>query len=88
MPLLAAFAPAQAPLLAWGKPVQTNPGAYRGVSPRVGKCWCPLMGPFMNLVLAVADLDRAHRAFGTASDAVPDLVVGAIRYFLVLEHRR
>src|SRR5690349_7735127 len=54
MPLIGALAPGGFPLLAWGKPVQTNPRAYRGISPRNGNMLVSLMGPFMNLVLALA----------------------------------
>src|ERR1051325_6900110 len=45
MPLVAAFAPGGYPMLAWGRPVQTNPRAYRGVSPRVGNLLVSVMGP-------------------------------------------
>ncbi|HET6147329.1 MAG TPA: site-2 protease family protein [Polyangia bacterium] len=54
MPLLAVFAPGGFPLLAWGKPVQTNPKGYTRLSPRTGHMLVALMGPFMNLVLALA----------------------------------
>jgi Zn-dependent protease len=54
MPLLAVFAPGGFPLLAWGKPVQTNPKAYTRLPPRTGHMLVALMGPFMNLVLALA----------------------------------
>jgi Zn-dependent protease len=83
LPLFAAFAPGRAPLLAWGKPVQTNPSAYRGVSPRVGNLLVSLMGPFMNLVLAVV-ISIVLIALSHVVKLPPDLVVGAIRYFLVL----
>jgi Zn-dependent protease len=54
LPLLAVFVPGGFPMLAWGKPVQTNPSAYTRLSPRVGHMLVALMGPLMNLVLAVA----------------------------------
>jgi len=54
MPLLAVFAPGGFPLLAWGKPVQTNPKAYTRLPPRTGHMLVALMGPFMNLLLALA----------------------------------
>src|SRR3954463_14147692 len=80
MPLVAVFAPGGFPLLAWGKPVQTNPNAYRGISPRVGNMLVSLMGPFMNLVLAVCIsivlVALAHVV------KLPDAIVeGPIRYF-------
>ncbi len=83
MPLVAVFAPGGFPLLAWGKPVQTNPKAYRGVSPRTGHMLVSLMGPLMNFVLAVAVsvvlVLLAHVV------KLPDSVAEvAIRYFLVL----
>ena len=53
MPLLAVFAPGGFPLLAWGKPVQTNPKAYTRLPPRTGHMLVALMGPAMNLVLAL-----------------------------------
>jgi len=83
LPLLAAFAPGGMPLLAWGKPVQTNPKAYRGISPRVGNLLVSLMGPFMNLVLALA-ISIVLIVLSHVVKLPPDLVVGAIRYFLVL----
>jgi Zn-dependent protease len=54
MPLLAALMPGGFPLIAWGKPVQTNPASYtRRFSPRMGHLFVSLMGPAMNLLLAV-----------------------------------
>ena len=83
MPLVAVFAPGGFPLLAWGKPVQTNPKAYRGVSPRTGHMLVSLMGPLMNFVLAVA----VSVVLVLLANVVklPDSVAEvAIRYFLVL----
>jgi Zn-dependent protease len=83
MPLLAVFAPGGFPLLAWGKPVQTDPRAYRGVSPRTGHMLVSLMGPAMNFLLAVAVsvllvlLSRVVTLPASIGEAV-------IRYFLVL----
>jgi Zn-dependent protease len=54
MPLLAVFVPGGFPLLAWGKPVQTNPNSYTRLSPRTGHMLVALMGPVMNLLLALA----------------------------------
>jgi Zn-dependent protease len=53
LPLLAAFNPGW-PMLAWGKPVQTNPRAYTARLPRrVAHMLVAAMGPLMNLALAV-----------------------------------
>jgi Zn-dependent protease len=54
LPLFAALSPMGIPMLAWGKPVQTNPGSYstRRFSRRTGHMLVALAGPFMNLVLA------------------------------------
>jgi Zn-dependent protease len=54
MPLLPLIAPGT-PMVAWGKPVQTNPGSYstRYFSRRTGHMLVALAGPFMNFVLAL-----------------------------------
>jgi Zn-dependent protease len=53
VPLLATFA-VGVPLIAWGKPVQTNTAAMtRGFSPTVNHLLVSLAGPAMNLVFAV-----------------------------------
>ena len=53
LPLLAAFTPGL-PMLAWGRPVQTNPQAYTKRLPRrVGHMLVAVMGPLMNLLLAL-----------------------------------
>src|SRR5262245_47322474 len=54
LPLLGALLPGQVPMLAWGKPVQTNPNNYtRRFSRRTGHMFVALAGPTMNLVLAL-----------------------------------
>jgi Zn-dependent protease len=54
LPLLAAFNPGL-PMLAWGKPVQTNPQSYTTRLPRrVAHMLVAAMGPLMNLALALA----------------------------------
>ena len=83
MPLVAVFAPGGFPLLAWGKPVQTNPKAYRGISPLVGNMLVSLMGPFMNLVLAVA-ISIVLVVVAHVVKLPASVAEGAIRYFLVL----
>jgi Zn-dependent protease len=52
MPLVVAFT--HAPLLGWGKPVQTNPASYtRRLRMKIGHLLVAAAGPSMNLVLAV-----------------------------------
>jgi Zn-dependent protease len=54
LPLISALVPAGIPMLAWGKPVQTNPAAYtRRISQRMGHLLVAVTGPLMNLLLAV-----------------------------------
>ncbi len=83
LPLFAVFAPGGFPLLAWGKPVQTNPKAYRGISPRVGHMLVSLMGPLMNLLLAVV-ISILLVVLARVVKLPPALAEAAIRYFLVL----
>jgi Zn-dependent protease len=56
MPILMALsASSSLPLLAWGRPVQTNPAAYtRRFSMSTGRMLVSVAGPFMNLVMALA----------------------------------
>ena len=85
MPLVAALAPGGFPFIAWGKPVQTNPANYTAtrLSRRMGHVLVSLMGPAMNLLMAllisVVLVVAAH--VGTLPAT---LVEGAITYFLVL----
>src|SRR6185369_16645518 len=54
MPLIGALMPGGFPLIAWGKPVQTNPASYTSrLSRRTGHLLVSLAGPMMNLLLAV-----------------------------------
>lgn len=54
MPLVGALLPGGYPLIAWGKPVQTNPRNYTDRLPRrVGHMLVSLAGPAMNLLLAL-----------------------------------
>jgi Zn-dependent protease len=85
LPLVAAFMPGGAPLIAWGKPVQTNPANYstRRFSRRTGQMLVSAMGPLMNLVLAIvvsvvfAVLAKAHLlSVGVAE--------GVVRYLVML----
>jgi Zn-dependent protease len=65
-----------AALIGWGKPVQTNPRAYRRWRGRVGDVAVSLAGPVMNLVLAlvaslvVVALARAGQPLKTVGVAV------------------
>jgi Zn-dependent protease len=83
LPLIAVFAPGGFPLLAWGKPVQTNPRAYRGVSPRTGHMLVSLMGPLMNLLLAVI-VSIVLVVLARLVKLPPTVAEAAVRYLLVL----
>ena len=84
MPLVAIFMPGGFPLLAWGKPVQTNPKAYtQRVSPRIGHMLVALMGPAMNLVLAIV-ISILLVVVGRLGVLPIGIAEVAIRYFLML----
>ena len=83
MPVVAVFAPGNFPLLAWGKPVQTNPNAYTRLSPRTGHMLVALMGPVMNLVMATA-ISILLVIVGRTGLLPPSLAAAAIAYFLNL----
>jgi Zn-dependent protease len=83
LPLIAVLVPGGFPLLAWGKPVQTNPKAYRGISPRTGHVLVSLMGPLMNLVLAIA-ISIVLVVVAHVIKLPPSIAEAAVRYFLVL----
>src|SRR4051812_31866214 len=84
MPLIGALVPGGFPLIAWGKPVQTNPSSYTPrLSRRTGQLLVSLMGPMMNLLLAV--LISVILVAATHLVKMPrGLADGAIAYFLVL----
>ncbi|MEA2699783.1 MAG: hypothetical protein QOI66_4054 [Myxococcales bacterium] len=87
MPLVAALAPGGFPLLAWGKPVMTNPTKYtKRLSPRVGDLLVSLMGPAMNLVLAVV-VSLVLLGTGRAGVLTPAMATTAVDYLLVLNLR-
>ena len=72
------------PMLAWGKPVQTNPANYtKRVSMTTGHMLVAAAGPFMNLVLAVLTsiVIVALGKAGILSAAVRDWMIS---YLLVL----
>jgi Zn-dependent protease len=83
MPLVAAFMPGVFPLLAWGKPVQTNPNAYTRLSPRTGHMLVALMGPMMNLVLAIA-ISILLVVVAHVVTLPREITAAVIRYFLQL----
>ena len=83
MPLVAAFMPGTFPLLAWGKPVQTNPNAYTRLSPRTGHMLVALMGPAMNLVLAIA-ISILLVVVSHLVTLPREITAAVIRYFLEL----
>ncbi|HVR64770.1 MAG TPA: site-2 protease family protein [Polyangia bacterium] len=85
MPLVAALAPAGFPFLAWGKPVMTNPKHYR-ISPRLGDMLVSLMGPLMNLVLAIV-ASLALWASSRAGVLTISTAQAGVEYFLVLNLR-
>ena len=82
LPLVAAFSPGL-PMIAWGKPVQTNPANYRGLSPRVGHMVVALMGPAMNLALALL-VSIIILALGAAGVLHRPLALDLARYLLQL----
>lgn len=85
MPLVAALAPAGFPMLAWGKPVMTNPSQYR-ISPRVGDVLVSLMGPLMNLLMA-ALASLAMWASARVGALTANGAAAGIEYFLALNLR-
>jgi len=83
LPLLAAFNPGL-PMLAWGKPVRTNPSAYTKRLPmRVGHMLVAAMGPLMNLLLAVV-ATVVLLALAKAGAIKLPLATVLVRYVLVL----
>jgi Zn-dependent protease len=72
------------PLIAWGKPVQTNPANYtKRFSMTTGHMLVAAAGPFMNLLLAVL-VSIVIVALGKAGWLSPDVQEWMIRYLLVL----
>ena len=84
MPLLGALLPGGYPLIAWGKPVQTNPRNYTSRLPRrVGHMLVSLAGPAMNLVLALG-VSIAFILLGKSGHLSPTVAGILVRYFLAL----
>jgi Zn-dependent protease len=84
MPLIGALIPGGFPMLAWGKPVQTNPTNYtRKLRARTGHMLVALAGPAMNLVMAVV-VSVAFIGLAKAGVLSARMAVDIIRYLLVL----
>src|SRR4051812_14416866 len=84
VPLVAAFT-AGVPLIAWGRPVQTNPAHYSTArfSRRTGDMLVSLAGPAMNLVLAVV-VSIVFLGLAKAIGVSRGLVEGMLSQLLVL----
>jgi Zn-dependent protease len=83
VPLFAALSTGL-PLIAWGKPVQTNPANYtKRFSMTTGHMLVSAAGPLMNLVLAVV-VSVVIVVLGKAGVLSPALQEGLIRYLLLL----
>ena len=82
IPLLAVFV-SGVPFIAWGKPVQTNPGGMTTRLPRAtANLLVSLAGPFMNLVVAV--LVSAGLIAVAKTGHVSMAVAGAVIRFVVV----
>jgi Zn-dependent protease len=83
VPLIAMFSPG-APLIAWGKPVQTNPRNYTTrLSPRFAHMLVAVSGPLMNVVLALL-VSIVIVALGRAGVLGLSVAEGLVRYVLGL----
>jgi Zn-dependent protease len=83
IPLIGALSPTRFPMLAWGKPVQTNPMNYTSRSPRTGHVLVSLAGPAMNLMLALAG-SILFVVLGKAGVLSETVARGLLRYVLAL----
>jgi Zn-dependent protease len=84
MPLVAALLPGGFPLIAWGKPVQTNPRDYTARLPlRVGHMLVSLAGPAMNLLLAIV-VSLVFLLLGRSGVLSPALATFIFRYVIAL----
>jgi Zn-dependent protease len=83
IPLVGALMPGL-PLIAWGKPVQTNPANYTKRLPmKTGSMLVAAAGPFMNLVLAVI-VSLVIVVLGKAGVLSPVVQDAMIRYLLLI----
>lgn len=84
MPLVGALLPGGYPLIAWGKPVQTNPRNYTVRLPRrVGHMLVSLAGPGMNLLLAIL-ASIVFVLLGKSGKLPPAVATVLLRYVLAL----
>jgi len=84
VPLLGSFLPSSFPLLAWGKPVQTNPNNYtRRFSMRTGHMIVAAAGPLMNLLLAVL-ASVIFLIVGKLGWLSPEFAAALVNYVLAL----
>jgi Zn-dependent protease len=88
IPLAAALIPMGGfPLIAWGKPVQTNPMNYtRRLSMTTGHMLVAAAGPLMNLLLAVL-VSIVIVVLGKAHLLSPEVMIGLITYLVALNIR-
>jgi Zn-dependent protease len=83
LPLIAMFSPGT-PLIAWGRPVETNPRNYtKRVSPLFGHMLVAVSGPLMNLLLALL-VSLVIVALGRAGVLGLSIAEGLVRYALAL----
>jgi Zn-dependent protease len=83
LPLIAAFSPGM-PMLAWGKPVQTNPQSYTKRLPwRVGHMLVAAAGPLMNLAFAIV-MTAVIVGLGKAGVIKLPLAATLVKYVLYL----
>jgi len=84
MPLVGALLPGGFPLIAWGKPVQTNPRNYTTrLPPRVGGMLVSVAGPAMNFVLAIVG-SMVFLLLGKTGHLSPPVASALVRYVLAL----
>ena len=75
------------PLIAWGKPVQTNPMNYtRRLSMTTGHMLVAAAGPFMNLLLAIL-VSAVIVGLGRARVLSPEIMIALISYLVALNIR-
>jgi Zn-dependent protease len=83
LPLIALFSPG-APLIAWGKPVQSNPRNYtKRFSPLFGHMLVAISGPLMNLLLAML-ASAVILVLGKAGVLSLSVAEGLVRYLVAL----
>jgi Zn-dependent protease len=83
LPLIAGLMPGY-PLIAWGKPVQTNPASYtRRFSTRTGSMLVSAAGPAMNLLLAILG-SIAFVALGKAGVLTVPVAQALVHYVLAV----